>query len=82
MRYIPESEYRTFVAQRRRELAEAVAASGLTIADIASGTRMKWQTVHRIAHGKSVRNESQDRVRCYLDAYKQFINQQDEKNKN
>lgn len=67
MRHIPESEFRRYAERRRRELAAAVAESGLTIAEIAKGTRMKWDTIQRIAQGKTVRNESQDRVRCFLE---------------
>lgn len=67
MRYISEGEFRRYASARRKELAQAVAESGLTIYEIAKGTRMKWDTVARIAKGHPVRNESQDRVRCYLE---------------
>ena len=66
-RHIPEREFQRYIARRRQELALVVARSGLTIAEIAAGTRMKWDTVQRIAQGLPVRNESQDRVRCYLE---------------
>lgn len=66
--HIPEAEFRAYVRRRRQELAEAIAASGRTITDIAAGTRMNWKTVQAIVKGKPVRNESQDRVRCYLEA--------------
>lgn len=68
MRHISEAEFRAYVEHRRQELALEIARSGLTIREIAIGTRMKWQTVQRMAQGKSVRNESQDRVRCYIEA--------------
>lgn len=77
MRHIPESEYRRYTERRRKELAEAIAASGLRILDIARGTRMKWQTVQRIANGQSVREESQDRVRCFLESYNQSTHEKD-----
>lgn len=73
MRHITEAEFRTYVERRRQELALEIAKSGLTIYQIAVGTRMKWQTVQRMAQGKSVRNESQDRVRCFLEVYQQSM---------
>ena len=67
-KHIAEAEFRAYTQRKRSELALAIAASGYTIAEIAAGTRMKWDTVQRIAQGKPVRLESQDRVRCYLEA--------------
>jgi hypothetical protein len=68
MKHITESEFRAYARQRRQALAQAVADSGLTIAEIATGTRMNRKTVAKIAQAQVVRNESQDRVRCYLEA--------------
>lgn len=76
MTYISEAEFRLYAKRKREELARAVADSGLTTKQIATGTRMKWDTVRRIALGKTVRNESQDRVRCYLEANKQTTPEQ------
>lgn len=67
MKHITESEFRAYTSRKRQELALAVSQSGLTIAEIAAGTRMKWDTVQRIANAQPVRDESQDRVRCYLE---------------
>lgn len=66
-KHIPESEFRAFTRRRRQQLALDVARSGLTISEIAAGTRLKWDTVQRIANAQPVRDESQDRVRCYLE---------------
>lgn len=66
-KHIPEAEFRAYTRRKRQELAQAIAESGLTITEIAAGTRMNWKTVQAIASGKAVRLESQDRVRCYLE---------------
>lgn len=68
MKHITESEFRAYARQRRQALAQEVADSGLTIAELSAGTRMNRKTVAKIAQGQVVRNESQDRVRCYLEA--------------
>lgn len=67
MKHITESEFRAYTSRKRQELALAVSQSGLTIAEIAAGTRMKWDTVQRIANAKPVREESRDRVSCFLE---------------
>lgn len=70
MKHITESEFRAYTSRKRQELALAVSQSGLTIAEIAAGTRMKWDTVQRIANAKPVREESRDRVSCFLESHK------------
>ena len=67
MHHISEGEFRRYAAERRLELAQDIRNSGLTIYEIAKGTRMKWDTVLRISQGKPSHGDSQDRVRCYLE---------------
>lgn len=66
MRYIPEMEFNEDYERTLRELARSIAFSGLTIAEIAKGTRMKWSTVYNASQGIAVRMESACRIRYYL----------------
>lgn len=65
-RYISEAEFRECFERERHELARMIAHSGLTLSEIAKGTRMKWDTVYAASQGRAIRMENASRLRYYL----------------
>ena len=63
---IPETEYAADLAQGLDELSGAIKASGLSIAEIARGTRCHWETVYHAANNIPVRFDSARRIAYYL----------------
>ena len=70
-RRIPEAEFAADLERGLAELSEAIAASGLTIAEIARGTRCHWETVYHAANGVPVRFDSARRILYYLKSISQ-----------
>lgn len=71
MRRIPESEYTAFVDELLLDIQRKIARSGLTISEIARGTRMKWTTVYNASQGVAVRIESACRIVYFLQKAKE-----------
>ncbi len=69
-RYIPESEFTANLDQCLLELARAIAFSGLSLSEIARGTRLKWDTVYAASQGKAVRMDNAERIRYFLKVHK------------
>ena len=65
-RRIPECEYAADLAEGLAELSTAIKASGLSIAQIARGTRCHWETVYHAANNIPVRYDSARRILYYL----------------
>lgn len=65
-RHIPEAEFAADLSQGLNELSEAIARSGLSLAAIARGTRMHWETVYHAANGIPIRYDSARRLMYYL----------------
>lgn len=65
-RRIPEAEFAADLAQGLAELSTAIKASGLSIAEIARGTRCHWETVYHAANNIPVRYDSARRILYYL----------------
>ena len=65
-RRIPECEYAADLAEGLAELSTAIKASGLSIAEIARGTRCHWETVYHAANNIPVRYDSARRIMYYL----------------
>jgi hypothetical protein len=63
---IPETEYAADLAQGLDELSGAIRSSGLSIAEIARGTRCHWETVYHAANNIPVRYDSARRIAYYL----------------
>ena len=61
-RYIPEHEFAEDFARRLQEMARAVAFSGLTLSEIASAARVKWDTVSKVSQGQPVRMDCAARI--------------------
>ena len=68
--FIPETDYIAHFARIRLELARRIAFSGLTLAEIAKATRMKWDTVYAASQGRPVRMENAARIQYFLETYK------------
>lgn len=77
---IPESEYRNDYQRTLHELANLIARSGIPLAEIAKGTRLKWDTVYAASQGRAIRMENASRIRYYL--AQASGNQEQEKNQN
>lgn len=73
-RYIPESEFIAYTEGVLHEVQRAIARSGLTISEIAKGTRMKWSTVYNASQGVAVRIESACRIIYFLQRQKENEN--------
>lgn len=65
-RRIPEAEFAADLAEGLAELSTAIKASGLSIAQIARGTRCHWETVYHAANNVPVRYDSARRILYYL----------------
>lgn len=65
-RRIPEAEFSADLAEGLAELSTAIKASGLSIAEIARGTRCHWETVYHAANNIPVRYDSARRIMYYL----------------
>ena len=65
-RTIPEGEFRAEYERTRHELANLIARSGIPLAEIAKGTRLKWDTVYAASQGRAIRMENASRIRYYL----------------
>jgi len=73
--YIPETDYIAHFARIRQELARRIAFSGLTLAEIAKATRMKWDTVYAASQGRPVRMENAARIQYFLDKIAPQLNE-------
>ena len=71
VRHIPESEFAESLDRHLQELARAIAFSGLSLSEIAKGTRMKWDTVYAASQGRAVRVDNAERIRYFLKVHKQ-----------
>ena len=65
-RRIPESEFAADLAEGLSELSTAIKASGMSIAQIARGTRCHWETVYHAANNIPVRYDSARRILYFL----------------
>lgn len=63
---IPEAEFSADLARGLDELSGAIRSSGLSIAEIARGTRCHWETVYHAANNIPVRYDSARRIAYYL----------------
>lgn len=70
-RHIPEIEFNDYVGDVLLNLQRKIARSGLSISEIAKGTRMKWGTVYNASQGVPVRVESMCRIIYFLDQVKE-----------
>ena len=64
---ISESEYMAHFERVKLDLARKIAFSGLTLAEIAKATRMKWDTVYAASQGRPVRMENAARIQYFLE---------------
>ena len=78
-RYIPEHEFAEDFARRLQEMARAVAFSGLTLSEIASAARVKWDTVYKVSQGRPVRMDNAARILYYLEVHEKAKTTQDNK---
>ena len=67
MRRIPESEYIAHLDGVLQDLARRIADSGLSLSEIAKGTRMSRSTVRVAALGEPVSFVNAQRIIYYLD---------------
>ena len=65
-RRIPETEFAADLAEGLSELSTAIKASGMSIAQIARGTRCHWETVYHAANNIPVRYDSARRILYFL----------------
>ena len=70
MRHISEREYTDDLQRQLKRLARSIAASGLSLSEIAKATRMKWDTVYAARKGRPIRMENAQRIRYFLKVYK------------
>ena len=68
---IPEAEYAADLEEGLNELSTAIKHSGLTIAEIARGTRCHWETVYNAKRKVPVRFDSARRILYYLKSISQ-----------
>ena len=79
LRYIPEHEFAEDFARRLQEMARAVAFSGLTLSEIASAARVKWDTVYKVSQGRPVRMDNAARILYFLEVHEKEKTQNQQK---
>jgi hypothetical protein len=79
VRHISEREFAENLDRHLRKLAQAIAFSGLSLSEIAKGTRMKWDTVYAASQSRPVRMENAERIRYFLKVYRESNTKNDEK---
>ena len=70
--YISEQEFAEDLDRRLQEMARAVAFSGLTLSEIATAARVKWDTVYKVSQGRPVRMDNAARILHFLEVHKQL----------
>lgn len=65
-RRIPEVEFAADLAQGLDGIADAIKDSGLSLAAIARGARVHWETVYHASKRLPVRYDSARRIMYYL----------------
>ena len=66
VRHISEAEFAENFDRCLLELARAIAASGLSLSEIAKGTRMKWDTVYAASQCRAIRMDNAEWIRYFL----------------
>lgn len=82
VRHISEAEFAENFERCLLALAREIAASGLSLSEIAKGTRMKWDTVYAASQCRAIRMDNAERIRYFLKVHhqKQFPNAEGTKN--
>ena len=75
---VSESEFLEYFEREKHKLANLIARSGIPLAEIAKGTRLKWDTVYAASQGRAIRMENASRIRYYIEIHKK----KDENDKN
>lgn len=70
MMHISEREYMEDLQRQLKKLARSIASSGLSLSEIAKGTRLKWDTVYAARKGRPIRMDNAQRIRYFLKVYK------------
>lgn len=65
-RHISEREYAENQERALTDLAREIAFSGLSLSEIARGTRMKWDTVYAASQCRPVRMDNAERIRYFI----------------
>lgn len=63
---VTEKEYMRNEAERLSAFAQLIRGSGISVYEIAKGTRIKYDTLLRALRGKSIRSDLEARVRLYV----------------
>ena len=63
---VPEREYMRNEAERLSAFAQLIRGCGISVYEIAKGTRIKYDTLLRALRGKSIRSDLEARVRFYI----------------
>lgn len=63
---VSERDYMRNEAERLSAFAQLIRESGISVYEIAKGTRIKYDTLLRALRGKSIRSDLEARVRFYI----------------
>ena len=78
MRHISETEFAENFERCLLGLAREIAASGLSLSEIAKGTRMKWDTVYAASQCRAIRMDNAERIRYFLKVHQNTIHDEKE----
>ena len=78
MRHISETEFAENFERCLLGLAREIAASGLSLSEIAKGTRMKWDTVYAASQCRAIRMDNAERIRYFLKVHQNTIRDEKE----
>ena len=73
---VTEAEYIRNEQQRLEAFAALIRGCGISVYELAKGTRIKYDTLLRAQRGKSIRADLEARVRLYINIKKQSSNEE------
>ena len=73
---VTEAEYIRNEQARLDAFADLIRNCGISVYELAKGTRIKYDTLLRALRGQSIRPENEARVRLYINIKKQSSNEE------
>lgn len=73
---VSEAEYIRNEQARLEAFAALIRNCGISVYELAKGTRIKYDTLLRALRGQSIRPENEARVRLYINIKKQSSNEE------
>lgn len=73
---VTEAEFIRNEQERREAFAAMIRDCGISLYELARGTRIKFDTILRASRGHSIRSANEERIRFYINIKKQLSNEE------